>query len=47
MHWWRFFWNAAGGIVWATSVALLSYYLGDAEPAPSAGTAFMLRAEWS
>jgi membrane-associated protein len=31
MHWWRFFfWNAAGGIVWATSVALLSYYLGDA-----------------
>ncbi len=31
MHWWRFFaWNAAGGIVWATSVALVSYYLGDA-----------------
>ena len=31
MHWWRFlFWNAAGGIVWATSVALISYYLGDA-----------------
>jgi membrane protein DedA with SNARE-associated domain len=31
MHWWRFlFWNAAGGIVWATSIALLSYYLGDA-----------------
>ena len=31
MHWWRFLvWNAAGGIVWATSVALVSYYLGDA-----------------
>jgi membrane protein DedA with SNARE-associated domain len=31
MHWWRFFaWNAAGGIVWATGVALISYYLGDA-----------------
>ncbi len=31
MRWWRFFvWNAAGGVVWATSVALLSYYLGDA-----------------
>jgi membrane protein DedA with SNARE-associated domain len=31
MHWWRFFaWNAAGGIVWATTVALVSYYLGDA-----------------
>ena len=31
MHWWRFFgWNAAGGIVWATGVTLVSYYLGDA-----------------
>ena len=31
MHWWRFFfWNAAGGIVWATSISLISYYLGDA-----------------
>jgi membrane protein DedA with SNARE-associated domain len=31
MHWWRFLgWNAAGGIVWATAVALISYYLGDA-----------------
>jgi membrane protein DedA with SNARE-associated domain len=31
MHWWRFFaWNAAGGIVWATGVALISYFLGDA-----------------
>jgi membrane protein DedA with SNARE-associated domain len=31
MHWWRFLgWNAAGGIVWATGVALLSYFLGDA-----------------
>ena len=31
MHWWRFlFWNAAGGVVWATSVGLVAYYLGDA-----------------
>ena len=31
MPWWRFFaWNAAGGIVWATLVAVISYYLGDA-----------------
>ena len=31
MHWWRFLlWNAAGGIVWATGVALISYFLGDA-----------------
>ena len=31
MHWWRFLgWNAAGGIVWATGVALIAYYLGDA-----------------
>ena len=31
MHWWKFLaWNAAGGIVWATGVALVSYYLGDA-----------------
>jgi membrane protein DedA with SNARE-associated domain len=31
MHWSRFLlWNAAGGIVWATGVALISYYLGDA-----------------
>jgi membrane protein DedA with SNARE-associated domain len=31
MHWWRFFgWNAAGGIVWATLIATISYYLGDA-----------------
>jgi membrane protein DedA with SNARE-associated domain len=31
MHWWGFFaWNAAGGIVWATLVGLVSYYLGDA-----------------
>jgi membrane-associated protein len=31
MHWWRFLaWNAAGGIVWATTVSLVSYYLGDA-----------------
>ena len=31
MHWWKFLaWNAAGGIVWATLVGLISYYLGDA-----------------
>jgi membrane protein DedA with SNARE-associated domain/pimeloyl-ACP methyl ester carboxylesterase len=31
MNWWRFlFWNAAGGIVWATTVGLISYYLGEA-----------------
>ena len=31
MHWWRFLaWNAAGGIVWATLVGLVSYYLGNA-----------------
>ena len=31
MRWWRFLlWNAAGGIVWATGVALISYFLGDA-----------------
>jgi membrane protein DedA with SNARE-associated domain len=31
MGWWRFLaWNAAGGIVWATGVGLIAYYLGDA-----------------
>jgi membrane protein DedA with SNARE-associated domain len=31
MPWWRFFfWNAAGGIVWATSVGLLAYWGGKA-----------------
>jgi len=31
MDWWRFFfWNAAGGICWATAVGLLSYYGGKA-----------------
>lgn len=31
MPWWRFFlFNAAGGILWATLVGLVSYYLGDA-----------------
>jgi membrane protein DedA with SNARE-associated domain len=31
MTWWRFFlWNGAGGIVWATLVGLLAYYLGKA-----------------
>jgi membrane protein DedA with SNARE-associated domain len=31
MQWWRFlFWNAAGGIVWATAVGLIAYYSGRA-----------------
>src|SRR5438309_5809555 len=31
MEWWRFlFWNAAGGIAWATAVGLVSYYAGQA-----------------
>jgi membrane protein DedA with SNARE-associated domain len=31
MRWWRFlFWNAAGGIAWATAVGLISYYGGQA-----------------
>jgi len=31
MHWWQFFlWNAAGGIVWATGVGLVAYYVGKA-----------------
>ena len=31
MRWWRFlFWNAAGGIAWATGVGLIPYYAGDA-----------------
>src|SRR6478672_8232861 len=31
MRWWRFlFWNAAGGIVWATAVGLIAYYAGQA-----------------
>jgi membrane protein DedA with SNARE-associated domain len=31
MPWWRFlFWNASGGIVWATSVALAAFYGGKA-----------------
>jgi len=31
MHWWSFLaWNAAGGIVWATGVGLVSYVLGSA-----------------
>ena len=31
MNWWKFlFWNAAGGIAWATSVGLLAYYAGGA-----------------
>ncbi len=31
MPWWRFlFWNAAGGICWATAVGLVSYYSGHA-----------------
>jgi membrane protein DedA with SNARE-associated domain len=31
MPWWRFFfWNATGGICWATGVGLLAYYGGKA-----------------
>ncbi len=31
MNWWRFlFWNAAGGIAWATAVGLIAYYAGGA-----------------
>jgi len=31
MRWWRFlFWNAAGGIAWATAVGLTAYYAGRA-----------------
>ena len=31
MPWPRFvFWNAAGGIAWATTVGLLAYFLGEA-----------------
>ena len=31
MDWWRFlFWNAAGGIAWATAVGLVAYYAGRA-----------------
>jgi membrane-associated protein len=31
MHWWKFLgWNAAGGIVWATGVGLIAYFLGNA-----------------
>ncbi len=31
MNWWRFlFWNATGGIAWATAVGLIAYYSGQA-----------------
>ena len=31
MPWWRFlFWNALGGICWATAVGLIAYYAGNA-----------------
>jgi len=31
MPWWRFFfWNAAGGICWATAIGLVAYYGGAA-----------------
>jgi membrane protein DedA with SNARE-associated domain len=31
MEWWRFlFWNALGGIAWATAVGLVAYYGGQA-----------------
>jgi membrane protein DedA with SNARE-associated domain len=31
MHWWKFlFWNALGGIIWATAVGLTAFYGGKA-----------------
>ncbi len=31
MRWWRFlFWNATGGICWATAVGLVAYFVGHA-----------------
>jgi membrane protein DedA with SNARE-associated domain len=31
MPWWRFFfWNATGGILWATLVGVIAYYFGRA-----------------
>src|SRR5262249_17942105 len=31
MNWWKFlFWNALGGVCWATAVGLVSYYAGKA-----------------
>src|SRR5579864_9045134 len=34
MHWLKFlFWNAAGGIAWATAVGLVAYYAGHAAAA--------------
>jgi membrane protein DedA with SNARE-associated domain len=34
LPWWRFlFWNAAGGIAWATAVGLVAYYGGEAAAA--------------
>jgi membrane protein DedA with SNARE-associated domain len=31
MPWWRFlFWNAAGGIIWATAFGVVAYYSGQA-----------------
>ena len=31
MRWWKFlFWNAAGGICWATAVGLVAYFAGHA-----------------
>jgi membrane protein DedA with SNARE-associated domain len=34
MPWWTFsFWNAAGGIAWATTVGLIAYYGGEAAAA--------------
>lgn len=31
MSWWKFFfWNATGGIAWATAVSLVAYYAGKA-----------------
>ena len=52
MRWWRFLvWNAAGGIAWATLIALIAYYLGSAAASAlgryglyAAGGALMLSA---
>jgi membrane protein DedA with SNARE-associated domain len=41
MTWWRFFfWNASGGIVWATGVGLLAYFFGKAAADAISGYGF-------
>jgi len=42
MEWWRFLvWNVAGGVVWATSVALIAYSLGEAVASAVGGYGLM------